>query len=112
MIRALTQFDFHHRLEETPGAALVVFTAPLCGACKMLRTAMTHYGEGNPEVTLFEVDAQQDMALAREFDVFHLPALFLYLDGRFHAEIQCETLPEKIAEAVVDARLGPAAEAP
>ena len=112
MIRPLTQFDFHHRLEETSGTALVIFTAPLCGACKMLRTAMMRYGEDHPDVTMFEVDTQQDMALAREFDVFHLPALFLYLDGRFHAEIQCETLPEKIAEAVGNARLGPAAEAP
>ena len=112
MIPALDQFNFHHTLEETSGAALVVFTAPLCGACDMLRSAMEHYGSRHPDTLMFEVDAQQDMALTSEFDVFDLPALFLYLDGRYHDEIRCEALPEKIAQAVEEACLGPAAEAP
>jgi hypothetical protein len=29
------------------------------------------------------------MALTNEFEVFHLPALFLYKDGKFHAPVQC-----------------------
>ena len=85
MLQQLTQFDFHHRLAETPGPSLVWFSGPGCGACRQLRRLF----ESNPDafsgLQLFEVDAQQDMALTREFEVFHLPSLFLFLDGHYHA---------------------------
>jgi len=112
MIAALDQFRFHHTLEETRGAALVIFTSQLCGACNLLREAMKAYGADHQDVAMFEVDAQQDPGLAEEFDVFHLPALFLYMDGRYHAEIQCEPVADKLASAVDAARAQPAAEAP
>lgn len=112
MIRQLDQFNFHHRLEAATGISLVVFTAPGCGACRMLRAALMELGGHRDGINLFEVDVQRDMALVREFEVFHLPALFLYVDGSFHDEIRCESLPHKILQAVDAAQLAPAAEAP
>jgi thioredoxin-like negative regulator of GroEL len=112
MIGALDQFRFHHTLEATEGPALVIFTSALCGACNMLRDAMKAYGADHPEVSMFEVDAQRDPGLAEEFEVFHLPALFLYMDGRYHAEIQCEPAADKLAAALDAALARPAAEAP
>ncbi len=112
MIQPLTQFDFHHSLEDTEGISLVVFTAPGCGACRMLLSALDRFREDRADIGLFEVNVQQDTALVREFDVFHLPALFLYIDGHYHREIRCESLPEKIAEALEAACRSSAAEAP
>ena len=107
----LDQFDFHHRLEETPGLALVFFTGPHCGACKVLRQVLDGYA-GAREIRVFEVDAEQDLALAREFGVFHLPSMFLYRDGAFHGELHSEPRPQAL-DAAIEALLGrPAAEAP
>lgn len=112
MMKLLDQFDFHHSIEATRGAALVTFTAPLCGSCNMLREALESYGADHPDVALFEVDTQRDPGLGEEFEVFHLPALFLYVDGDYQAAIQCEALPEKIDEAVQAALRAPREETP
>lgn len=111
-MKTLDQFDFHHTLEASRGQVLVVFTAPHCGACNMLREALVDYQSAHPEVLIYEVDTQRDPGLGEEFGVFHLPALFLYADGRYHAEIRCEALPEKIAEALDQAMATPPEETP
>ena len=111
-MKTLDQFDFHQTLEASRGQVLVIFTAPHCGACNMLREALVDYQGTHPESMLYEVDTQRDPGLGEEFGVFHLPALFLYSDGQYHAEIRCEALPEKIAEAVNAAIVTPAEDAP
>jgi thioredoxin-like negative regulator of GroEL len=108
----LTQFDFHHTLAETKGGSLVYFTAPGCGACRRLKQVLeSHRGEFGA-YHLFEVDAQQDMALTREFEVFHLPALFLFKEGYYHAPIHAEPLPHSLIAAVEAALASEAQEAP
>jgi hypothetical protein len=99
----LDQFNFHHTLSATRGVSLVFFTSHACSACR-LRHA--------PDITLFEVDAQRDMALTREFEVFHPPALFLYQDGDFHRPLQCEAHAGKPALAIQAALSAPAQELP
>ena len=61
---------------------------------------------------LFKVDVEKSTALAREYEVFHLPALFLFLDGSFHAAIKTSLVPEKLRQAVETALILPAEEAP
>lgn len=110
--RPLDQFEFHHHLAETPGTALVIFTTPACGACRCLKQLFAEHRGEFSDLTLFEVDAERDLALTREFDVFHLPALFLYRDGRFHCELQAEAHPRRLREAIDAAVAAPAEEAP
>ena len=59
-----------------------------------------------------KVDAQEQAALAREFEVFHLPALHLYLEGRYHAPILCQLTAVAVRAAVEQAVVDPAVEAP
>jgi len=108
----LTQFNFHHTLAETEGVSLVYFTAPGCGACRQLRQILEDHPQVFAPFKLFEVDAQQDMALTREFEVFHLPALFLFRDGHYHAPIHSEPLPHSLIAAMEAALAGEAQEAP
>ncbi len=61
---------------------------------------------------LFRVDVQTAPALARAFDVFHLPALFLFRDGRYHARLACMVTPAALAEAIDRALAAPAVEEP
>lgn len=96
----LNQFDFHQILAERKGLSLVMFTAPGCGSCRQLRQVLENHPQDFADLHLFEVDAQQDQALTNEFDVFHLPSLFLFRDGHFHAQIEAEPLPGNIRVAI------------
>lgn len=49
---------------------------------------------------LFEVDVSEATGVARYFGIFHLPTVYLYRDGRFHAELQCAAQQEVIRQAV------------
>ena len=89
-IGTLDQFEFHHTMSEMSGSVIVIFTGPACGSCKAWKKLLKEFKRLNPDVRLFEVDVEQDQALATEFSVFHLPALFLYRDGNYHGEIECE----------------------
>jgi thiol-disulfide isomerase/thioredoxin len=100
MIRKLDQFEFHHVLEETPGISVVFFTAPHCGSCRAMKQALGQLLEQGTDWHVYEIDGAQDLALVREFEVFHLPALFVYKDGAYHAPLQVSPLPGEILEAV------------
>lgn len=108
----LDQFEFHHVLAATPGLALVCFTGPACGACRQLKAMFAQHAQLFTDIRLFEVDAERDLALTREFDVFHLPALFLYRDGHFHCELHAEMHPTGLRAAIEAALSVPPQEAP
>jgi thioredoxin 1 len=37
--------------------------------------------------------------VARYFSTFHLPTVYIYRDGQFHAELQCEARRDSIRHA-------------
>jgi len=111
-IASLTQFDFHHVLAETMGLSLVYFTAPGCGACRQLKHLFEKHQAEFSSLRLFEVDAQQEMALTREFEVFHLPSLFLFRDGHYHSPIHAEPRVQSLLEAINVAAAAEPQEAP
>lgn len=108
----LDQFDFYAFLDNTTGTTLVSFISSGCGACRHLHRILGEVESRRPDWTLCEVDAQRDTALTREFEVFHLPTVFLFNDGEFHCELQAEALPGKIIDTVLAALQQPAGEAP
>lgn len=107
----LSEFDFHQVLAATEGAVLTVFGAPGCGTCRKVEKLLPGAVEGLVS-GLFKVDVQQSMGLARAYEVFHLPALFLFLDGRYHAPIHSEITPARMKEALERALAGPPQEEP
>lgn len=108
----LDQFEFHHRLAHTTGVAIVLFTSRGCASCKAWRRLLADYRRRHTETQVFEVDAERDLALTREFNVFHLPALFLYAGGRYHSPLQCEARLEPLHAAITAALAAPAHEPP
>jgi thioredoxin 1 len=108
----LDEFGFHHTLAGTRGPALVIFMSAGCSSCRAWKQLLVAYGVQHPELTLFEVDAGHAQALTREFNVFHLPALFLYRDGHFHYALQSEAQPDKLHAAIAAALAAAAQEAP
>lgn len=113
-LQALTEFDYHHTLARAPGASLVLFSSPDCGSCRkvesLLATALGAAGDAIQ--ACYKVDVQQATALARQYELFHLPALFLYKDGHFHAVLQSEVAPHALRGSIANALSRPAQEEP
>ena len=107
----LGEGDFHARLGAAPGVALVLFTAPHCGACRAWKRLLPQALGGIAD-TLFEVDVSEATGVARYYDIFHLPTLYLYRDGRFHAELQCAATTAAIRERARGLLLAAAREEP
>ena len=112
MLPQLDQFDFHQHLEASTGIVLVLFTSPLCGGCHHLRRVLLQVREQQPGWQFFEVDAQREPGLTSEFEVFHLPTIFLFQDGSFHCELAAEASIRSIIEKTRQALHEPPAEAP
>ncbi len=108
----LDQFDYHHVLAASKGLSLVVFTKPGCGSCRQWLNLLMCYQSLHPAIGLFRVDSATEAALAHELEVFHLPALFLYVEGHFHAEIQAEARLSRLEQAIQQALASPPQEQP
>lgn len=110
MLTPLTEFDYHQRLAATPGPALVLFSSSGCGACRVAERLLSETLAG--QVACYKVDVEQATALARAFDLFHLPALLLYRNGHFHATLHTELTPQALYAAFDAALAAPAEEEP
>lgn len=96
-----------------PGLAIVFFTREGCGSCRHWRRVLADYHARHRHAALiFEIDAERDAALTHEFGVLHLPALFLFHNGHFHAELKAQAHPDKLKQAIDAARLAPSQEMP
>jgi len=93
----LTEGDFHRNMATVSGVAVVQFSAPHCGACRAWKRLLPEALTGLVHA-FFEVDVSEATGVARYFGIFHLPTIYLYRDGRFHAELQCEARPEAIRQ--------------
>lgn len=111
-MQTLDQFTFYARLADTRGPALVFFSAAACASCRHWKLLLHAYAETPGAAPVYEVDAGVDQALAREFEIFHLPALFLFMDGAYHRPIDCEARLPTLRAAVAEALALPALEAP
>ena len=111
-IPVLDQFNYHHVLAEQTGTTIVMFTKSGCQSCALWTKLLTHYGNAHATTGIFRVDAERDPGLAQELDIFHLPALFLYQNGEYHAALQSEAKLEKLERAVEEALQAPPQEHP
>jgi len=111
-LRQLVDGNFYDTLQATQGVSLVIFTSAGCASCRAWKEVLKEYLSINPDIVIYEVDAHESMALANEYEIFHLPALFLFKDGAFHCELNCEANQERIHQAITRALQGPAQEEP
>lgn len=107
----LAEGDFHSRLAAARGMAVVLFSSPHCGACRAWRQLLPQALAGAADA-FFEVDVSEATGMARYFDIFHLPTVYLYRDGQFHAELQCALQREAIRHATQHLLAAPAQDEP
>ena len=111
-LRRLVDGNFYDTLQTTQGVSLVIFTSTGCASCRAWKAELKGYLFTHPDIVIYEVDAHESMALANEYEIFHLPALFLFKDGEFHCELNCEANQERIHQAISRSLQGPAQEEP
>ena len=97
-MQPLDESTYYRYLAQTRGLALVLYSSPECGTCRIVEQRLP--ASAPVDAVLFKVDVQVASALARAFDVFHLPTLFLYLDGHYHARLNCEVTPAALRSAI------------
>ena len=116
----LDEFSFFPSMEESEGIVMIFFTSPHCGSCYHLKNLLNteyvqftqHFSQSNNDFNAYEIKAEKAMALVNEFGVFHLPGMYIYLNGVFHCELQAEAIPTKIIAAIEYALSQPATEEP
>ncbi len=77
---ALHGLDLDRTLHDAAGVVLLVVTRPGCGACRAVKAALATLAPIDG-LAVYEVDAADAPALVDELDIFHLPALWLFLGG-------------------------------
>lgn len=107
----LAEGDYHRRLAAASGVAVVLFSAPHCSACRAWKQLLPQALAGFAD-TFFEIDVSEATGVARYFDIFHLPTIYLYRAGHFHAELQCEARPEVILKTARILLAAPAQDEP
>ncbi len=107
----LGEGNFHARLNQVQGLAIVLFSSPHCGACRAWKQLLPR-ALAESDVQFFEVDVAQATGVARYYDIFHLPTIYLYRDGRFHAELQAEARIDSIRTATHALIAAPAQDEP
>src|SRR5512143_1765312 len=107
----LGEGEFQRRLADSAGAAVVLFSAPHCSACRAWKRLLPQ-ALADLAAAFYEVDVSEATGVARYFGIFHLPTVYLYRDGQFHAELQCEARAEAIRQTVSRLLAAPAQDEP
>ena len=89
----------------------MLFSHPDCSSCRAWKKLLPVSLAGIAR-QLFEVDVSEATGVARYFDIFHLPTLYLYRDGHFHAELQCEASTPAIRQTAIDLLAAPGQDEP
>ncbi|WP_174874961.1 thioredoxin family protein [Vogesella oryzae] len=106
----LDEFGFDSALARQAGVSLVMFGQPHCGACRGWHAQLPHWLAA--DFTLFYVDVAVATALARRFELFHLPAFALYRDGVFHCLWRSAFSRGEVGRTLAIALAAPAQEEP
>lgn len=99
-IRNLDDESFYPHLETSKGLSVIFFSSHGCASCRRWKEVFREFLTLYDDVQVCAVDAQASMALTRAYDVFHLPSLFLFVDGQYHRALQPHASIASLREAI------------
>ena len=77
----LTKSDFDSTVEK--GVTLVDFWATWCGPCKMLAPTIEELAKDyDGKIAVGKVDVDENEELARRYDIYSIPTLIIFKDGK------------------------------
>jgi thioredoxin 1 len=78
----LTDQTFDEEIKSAAEPVLVDFWAEWCGPCKMVAPILDEIAEDNPgKLRVGKVNIDENLELARRFDVMSIPTMILFKEG-------------------------------
>jgi thioredoxin 1 len=78
----LTEQTFDEEIKGAVHPVLVDFWAEWCGPCKMVSPVLDEIAKDNPDrLRIGKVNIDENLELARRFEVMSIPTLILFIDG-------------------------------
>jgi thioredoxin 1 len=78
----LTEHTFDEEIKSAVGTVLVDFWAEWCGPCKMVAPVLDEIAKENPgKVRIAKINIDENLELARRFEVMSIPTMILFKDG-------------------------------
>ncbi len=111
-METVSELGFWQRMADTPGEVILFFSSAGCRSCRVWRKLLVDFESTHDGVAVWEVDAGRDMGITQEFNVYHLPALFLFRDGQYQRPIQVEARVHALDRWLRDHAQLPAEEMP
>ena len=79
-MRSLGAWEFDNVVAD--GTVLLEFYADRCTHCRAMEPILAEFAGKHPEVAVYRVDTDREVALAVRMDVRQIPTLVLYRDGK------------------------------
>jgi thiol-disulfide isomerase/thioredoxin len=72
----------NNKIKTTP-ALMIYFSGIHCGVCQVLHPKMQKaFNDNYPKIEQLEIKTEENIELAREFNVFAMPTILVYFDGK------------------------------
>lgn len=78
----ITKENFKQEVVEYKGTVLLDFWAVWCGPCRMVSPILDEVAEERADIKVGKVNVDEQMELAREFNVVSIPTLVVVKDGK------------------------------
>ena len=85
MAQAITSAEFDSVVSGSDKPVLVDFWASWCVPCKMLAPTLQQIADETPDLKVCKVNIDEEMDLARQYQVMSIPTLICFKNGQVSA---------------------------
>ncbi|MBQ8813982.1 MAG: thioredoxin [Lachnospiraceae bacterium] len=78
----VTKANFESEVAKSEKTVLLDFWATWCGPCRMIAPIVDAVAQENPDVLVGKVNVDEEMELARSFNVMSIPTLVVLKGGK------------------------------